>query len=307
MATDREAVVPPSTDDRPQRWRQRLAQTGRGALPFLAGIMAAFGGLFLYDGFGEPPPQPLTMTEVQAGVTEMLAAATPAPARSTEVYDIILPSLVVIRIDDARPLRGGAEQARQIAYRDNARDAAIQTQQQFGVGSGVIVNAEGAILTALHVVERARSIRVIFADGSEANAAIVAYQPDNNIAVLLPDELPETFAPATLGNPGALRIGDEAYAVGNPLGLAGSISAGVISGLNRTYERFPDEPPLERLIQFDSAVNAGSAGGPLLNRNGEVVGIVVGPVNPTAQETFIGIGFAVRIDAAGGAAGMPDL
>ncbi len=79
MATDKEAVVPPSTNDRPQRWRQRLAQTGRGALPFLAGIMAAFGGLFLYDGFGEPPPQPLTMTEVQAGVTEMLAAATPAP------------------------------------------------------------------------------------------------------------------------------------------------------------------------------------------------------------------------------------
>jgi len=273
--------------------------------------MAAFGGLFLYDGFDAPPPQPLTMTEVQAGVTEMLAAATPAPARSTEVYDIILPSLVVIRIDDVGPLRDGAAQTRQIAYRSDALgaagDSAIQTQQPFGIGSGVIVNAEGAILTALHVVERARSIRVLFADGSEADAAIVAFQPDNNIAVLLPDELPETFAPATLGNPGALRIGDEAYAVGNPLGLAGSISAGVISGLNRTYARSRDEPPLERLIQFDSAVNAGSAGGPLLNRNGEVIGIVVGPVNPTAQETFIGIGFAVRIDAAGAAAGMPDL
>ncbi len=117
----------------------------------------------------------------------------------------------------------------------------------------MVVNAEGAILTVLHVVERACSIRVIFADGSEAVAAIVAYQPDNNIAVLLPDELLETFAPVTLApRAGCTATRRMPWA---PLGLAGSISAGVISGLNRTYERFPDEPPLERLIQFDSAAS----------------------------------------------------
>jgi len=182
-----------------------------------------------------------------------------------------------------------------------------QAQEPLLVGSGVIVSADGAILTAYHVVERASRIDITYADGTEAAAAIVAVQPDNNIAVLQADALPELWAPATLGNPGALRIGDEAYVVGNPLGLAGSLSAGVISGLERTYTRSDGEPPLERLIQFDSAVNPGSAGGPLLNRNGEVVGIVVGPVNPTEQETFIGIGFAVRIDVAGGAAGAPEL
>jgi S1-C subfamily serine protease len=188
-----------------------------------------------------------------------------------------------------------------------APDSEIQTQRQFNVGSGVVVNDSGVILTAYHVVERATTIDITFADGTEAGASLVAVVPDNNIAVLQADTLPDIFAPATLGNPGSVRIGDDVYAVGNPLGLAGSISAGIVSGLDRSYTHFPGAPPLERLIQFDSAVNLGSAGGPLLNRDGEVVGIVVGPVNPTAEETFIGIGFAVRIDVAGSAAGAPEL
>ncbi|MCB0160629.1 MAG: trypsin-like peptidase domain-containing protein, partial [Caldilineaceae bacterium] len=95
--------------------------------------------------------------------------------------------------------------------------------------------------------------------------------------------------------------------VGNPLGLTGSISAGVISGFDRRYRLANQDAYLERLIQFDAAVNIGSSGGPLLNRNGEVVGIVVGLVNPTAQEAFSGIGFAVRIDQAAAAAGAPEL
>ena len=175
------------------------------------------------------------------------------------------------------------------------------------IGSGVVINDGGAILTALHVVEYATNIEITFADGTETEAQIMAVKPDNNIAVLQPKRLPELFAAATLGNPNALRVGDEAYAVGNPLGLAGSISAGVISGFDRTYRPPDQEQHLERLIQFDAAVNLGNSGGPLLNRNGEVVGIVVGLVNPTAQETFIGIGLAVRIDVAGQAVGAPNL
>ena len=123
--------------------------------------------------------------------------------------------------------------------------------------------------------------------------------------MLIPETLPEVFAPAVLGSPGALRVGDEAYVVGNPFGLAGSMSAGVISGFDRSYRLSSDTPPLQRLIQFDAAVNPGNAGGPLLNRNGEVVGIIVGPANPGSDTTFIGIGFAVRIDVAGAAAGAP--
>jgi S1-C subfamily serine protease len=111
--------------------------------------------------------------------------------------------------------------------------------------------------------------------------------------------------PATLGNPGAMRVGDEAYAVGHPFGLYGSMSAGVISGLSRSFQPPDSNHQLQGLIQIDAAVNPGNSGGPLLNRDGQVIGIIVGLVNPTKEDVFIGIGLAVPIDVAGGALGSP--
>jgi S1-C subfamily serine protease len=133
----------------------------------------------------------------------------------------------------------------------------------------------------------------------------MAEQPENDIAVLQPGQLPKLLVPAMLGNPNALRVGDEAYVVGNPLGLYGSLSAGVISGLKRSFTPSGRGQRLENLIQFDAAVNPGSSGGPLLNRYGQVVGIVTALANPSGQDAFSGIGFAVPIDVAGGAVGMP--
>ena len=95
------------------------------------------------------------------------------------------------------------------------------------------------------------------------------------------------------------------FAVGNPLGLVGSLSAGVISGFDRTFTPEDGGREFEGLIQFDAAVNPGSSGGPLLNRLGQVVGIVTALANPTEQEVFIGIGFAVPINTAAAAAGAP--
>ena len=94
--------------------------------------------------------------------------------------------------------------------------------------------------------------------------------------------------------------------MGNPFGLYSSMSAGVVSGLNRSFQN-PDEdgPMLHGLIQVDAAVNPGNSGGPLLNRAGQVVGIVAALLNPTDEDVFIGIGLAVPIDVAGGAAGLP--
>ena len=180
----------------------------------------------------------------------------------------------------------------------------VQTDRQghAGLGSGIIVNNQGSILTSLHVVDGAASVRVSFSDGSESPATVAKSDPDHDIAVLTPARLPEVVVPAVLG--GGARIGDEAFAVGHPLGLAGSLSAGVISGLNRSFPQ-ANGKTLEGMIQFDAAVNPGNSGGPLLNRAGQVIGIVTGLANPTGDDTFIGIGFAVPIATAGGAAQVP--
>jgi S1-C subfamily serine protease len=103
-----------------------------------------------------------------------------------------------------------------------------------------------------------------------------------------------------------MRVGDEAYVVGNPFGLYSSMSSGVISGFDRTF-RVPDSNvEIPGMIQFDAAANPGNSGGPLLNRAGHVIGIVTGLINPTEENFFVGIGFAVPINiAVGGMGGSP--
>jgi S1-C subfamily serine protease len=172
-------------------------------------------------------------------------------------------------------------------------------------GSGVVVDSRGDILTSLHVVTNTSEIQVTFADGTQASAQVIVSQPENDIAVLAASQLPAVLIPATLGNPRSLHIGDEAFVVGNPFGLYSSMSAGVVSGLNRTFQPSSGGRELQGLIQIDAAVNPGNSGGPLLNRYGQVVGIVTGLANPTDQSFFVGIGFAVPITVAGGAAGLP--
>ncbi|MBX3082649.1 MAG: trypsin-like peptidase domain-containing protein [Anaerolineae bacterium] len=270
---------------RSERWRQRAKQLVallRRAVPFGSGVLAAFLGLLLYNAV-TPKPHLITPDEVNQSVNNILASATPPAAYSAYVYQIIRPSLVYIRS--------------RLPDQDGQPDGAV--------GSGVIVTDTGDILTALHVVADATSIQVTFADGTEANAQISATQPEIDIAVLATDRLPSEVVPAILGNPGAMHVGDEAYVVGNPFGIYGSMSTGVISGFDRSFQDAKTKRKMEGLIQIDAAVNPGNSGGPLLNRAGQVVGIVTALLNPTQQEVFIGIGFAVPITTAGGAAGLP--
>ena len=269
----------------PGTWRdrlQRLAARARRALPFVSGIFAALVALMLYNAIF-PAPQPLTARQVNDTVAQALASATPPPAYSTLVYQAIQPSLVLIQA--------------------KALDA--DGKEEDVLGSGVVIDEFGDILTSLHVVTDATDIQVTFADGTQSSALVAVAVPENDIAVLSVSQLPAVLIPAVLGNPNAMRVGDEAFAVGNPFGLYSSMSAGVISGFNRSFHPAESENRLEGLIQIDAAVNPGNSGGPLLNRYGQVVGIVVGIVNPTEQDVFIGIGFAVPINVAGGAAGLP--
>jgi S1-C subfamily serine protease len=272
-------------DPAPAPWWRRLYDLrthARSVALFAAGILAALLGLLLYATL-TPDPVQLTPVDLDASIADALASVTPAPALAARVYDVIRPSLVLIQTE-----REGEER-----------------EGRYGIGSGVVVNADGDILTSLHVVSDSVDIEVTFADGTQARAMIAVAQPENDIAVLRAAQLPLQVVPATLGNPGAMRVGDDAFVVGNPLGLYGSLTAGVVSGLGRSFQPMDSEARLTDLIQIDAAVNPGNSGGPLLNRYGQVVGVVTGLANPTEEDVFIGIGFAVPIDVAGAAAGMP--
>ncbi|TFG60540.1 MAG: trypsin-like serine protease, partial [Spirochaetales bacterium] len=155
------------------------------------------------------------------------------------------------------------------------------------------------------VVKDASAINVIFADGSVSEAEVIVRQPENDLAVLQARIIPDDLIPATMADSASLNVGDEVAVVGHPFGIRNSLSAGVVSGLRRNYESRETGETLTDLIQFDAAANPGNSGGPLVNRNGEVVGIVTAIVNPVEMEFFVGIGFAVPIETAAGAAGEP--
>jgi len=178
------------------------------------------------------------------------------------------------------------------------------------LGSGVVARAEAEGIdlrpTAVSTYDsRSDGITVTFADGSTFEAKIFARQPDNDIAGIRALGHPDQLAVATLGNANALNVGDDAIVIGNPFGLSRSLSTGVISGLHRSVQPPGADKPMTELIQFDASVNPGNSGGPLFNRDGDVVGIVSGLANPNGQASFAGIGFAVTIQAAGGAVGVP--
>jgi S1-C subfamily serine protease len=263
------------------RWA-RLRERVRKIFPFLSGVLAALLALFLYSSL-VPGAKPLTQTELNTVVFNAMGSATPRPADAVLIYQIIQPSLVWIETE-------GVEE---------------NGDQNTSLGTGVIFDQNGSILTSLHVVAGSSAINLIFADGTHSRAVIANEQPEMDIAVLEAETLPQQFLPATLGNAGSMQVGDEAYVVGNPFGLYSSMSAGVISGFNRTFRPPGTNQTIEGLIQVDAAVNPGNSGGPLLNRSGHVVGIVTGIINPTEDSFFVGIGFAVPINVAAGGGGSP--
>ena len=173
------------------------------------------------------------------------------------------------------------------------------------VGSGVVIVDQGIILTNLHVVTGAKRLTVTFFDGLESEAELVGAHPENDLAVIRAKTLPDDLPAATIGSAYRLKPGDEVVAVGFPFGIGPSVSAGVVSGLNREFRSPEGERLLKNLIQFDAAVNPGNSGGPLVTMGGEVVGIVTAILHPTEARTFIGIGFAATIEAAGSAVGIP--
>lgn len=230
-------------------------------------------------------PQRLTQDDINAAVLHTLTTQD-LPSRAARAAQLIAPSVVRVQTQEED--------------RKNPKGEIQNT----GVGSGVVISEEGVILTNLHVVQGAKRIQVTFADGTESEALVMGVQPENDLAVIKAKRLPDDLQPATLGSSQNLQPGDEVVAVGFPFGIGPSVSAGVVSGLNRSFGS-EGKTMMRGLIQADAAANPGNSGGPLINMAGEVVGIVTAILNPTSARTFIGIVFAASIESAGGGLGIP--
>ncbi len=263
----------------PQRFSWLRSQTARWLATALLGALAGA----LAHAFMSAAPQRITQQDIDSAVLHTLQSqALPSPA--AKAWEVIAPSLV--RVRRLGPANG----------KESAAD--------IGVGSGVVVLESGLILTNLHVVAGADSIKVVFADGLESDAVVVKAQPDQDLAVLQAKTLPDDLKAATLKSTAEIRSGDTVVAAGFPFGIGPSVTSGVVSGLKREFRSPDGKQILTNLIQFDAAVNPGSSGGPLMTPEGEVIGIVTAVLNPTEQRVFVGIGFAVPIESAAAGAGM---
>ena len=250
-----------------------------GVIALLAALLSA--SLWLHQ---RPAPQRITQDDIDAAVLRTLETTTP-PSAAARAVDAIAPSVV-----------------RVVGY-SRSKNGKEETER--GIGTGVVIVDKGIILTNLHVVTGADRIVLTFHDGLETTASITGAQPENDLAVLQAHKVPDDLAAATLRSTQNLRPGDQVVAVGFPFGIGPSASAGVVSGLEREFTSPEGKRQISNLIQFDAAANPGNSGGPLVTMDGEVVGIVTAILNPTEARTFIGIGFAVPIENAAAAVGMP--
>jgi S1-C subfamily serine protease len=173
-----------------------------------------------------------------------------------------------------------------------------ETQRQGeATGAGILIDANGTILTNYHVVENAIKVTVSFEKGKTVNAQVVGKDPSNDLAILRihPDGL--TLHPLTLGDSGTVQVGDPVYAIGNPFDLERTLTTGVISALQRQITA-PNGFTIDNVLQTDAPINPGNSGGPLLNAAGDVIGINSQIETGGSGDGSVGIGFAVPIDTA---------
>jgi S1-C subfamily serine protease len=255
----------------------------------MAGAALATAAMAVLLAF-QPGQRIITQDHIDAAVRESLEKE-PLPSAAAAAYEAIVPS--VVRVTGL------------MDEKDDGEDKPEQKAMDRSLGTGVVILDNGTILTNLHVVWGSKRVKVRFFDGSDSDAEIVGTMPENDLAVLRPSRIPDDLAAATMRSTSDLRPGDHVIAVGHPFGIGPSVSAGVVSGLKREFRSPEGQRELSNLIQFDAAANPGNSGGPLVTMDGHVVGIVTAILNPSEQRTFIGIGFAVPIENAAQAAGMP--
>jgi putative serine protease PepD len=222
-----------------------------------------------------------TVTATQPAVIKTSAQPNeilPAPQSGTPagVYALAGPAVVMLSVSSQHP--GG-----------------LSAQPVQGEGSGFIIDQQGDIMTNYHVVEGASSVYVTLADGTKITASVVGTDPSSDLAVVKASIPQGKVVVATLGDSNKLVVGDPVVAIGSPFGFDQTLTAGIVSGLNRTFGDASGRP-MRGLIQTDAPINPGNSGGPLLNLQGEVIGITTSIESPIRGS--VGIGFAIPINSA---------
>ncbi len=163
-----------------------------------------------------------------------------------------------------------------------------QVSDGFSTGTGCIVRSDGLILTGSHVIDDSKEIEVKTHDGKSYKATVVAKMGKNNDLALLKINTKTPLKTVSFGNSANVKVGQKVLSIGNPFGFSGTLTQGIVSRIDYTRHR----------IQTDAAINPGCSGGPLLNSDGEVIGISQSIYNPDNNISNIGIGFAIPVDEA---------
>ncbi|MBI1734303.1 MAG: trypsin-like peptidase domain-containing protein [Candidatus Rokubacteria bacterium] len=243
--------------------------------------------------FSSPRSRDLAERPAASPPSEPVVMAVPAGGRPdsfADIADAVRP--VVVNVATLQATRGprGTDPVREFLERYFGQTLPPEEPRQ-SLGSGLIVNAEGLILTNNHVVENARMIMVRLSEDEEYDARVVGRDPPTDLALLKVDARRRLPA-ARLGDSDVLRVGDWVLAVGSPFGLEQTVTAGIVSAKGRVI----GAGPYDDFIQTDAAVNPGNSGGPLVNTRGEVVGINSAIFSETGGS--VGIGFAIPINLA---------
>src|SRR2546426_2988912 len=271
-------VAPQLLDNEPQSAPSSPPPATPPPRRFRRGLLAAVAALAVAGGAGSGAAaatrvdhnSQATTAATTANSTSSTATSTQASSTAETVYKQVSPGVVTITSTVSSGTRGSGQ----------------------AIGSGIVLDTNGNILTNAHVIAGARQIQVTFSDGQTVNATLVGSNTAADLAVIRVSVAASSLHPVTLGNSDSVRVGDAVYAIGSPFGLSGSLSQGIVSNLKQSGATSVGN--LSGLIQTDAAINPGNSGGPLVNAQGEVIGVNTSIESPV--DGNVGVGFAIPIN-----------
>jgi S1-C subfamily serine protease len=244
------------------------------ALAAVLGGGVAAAAVVAVDGNGSSTPTTVTVAAPATSSSTPAAAATSTPATAPAAAS------------------AGTKSVAQI-YRDSAPGVVRVTQAQ-GQGSGFVIDSEGHILTNAHVVDGSGPVFVSFSNNDKVEATVVGKDDSTDTALLKVTESSDALRPLALGSSTSVEVGDPVVAIGNPFGLDRTVTSGIVSAVARQIQA-PNGFPINNAIQTDAAINHGNSGGPLLNMQGQVIGIN-SQIADSGVDANVGVGFAIPID-----------